>query len=134
MSTRRKSRQAAASMLYALDVGNEDPLSFSSEILDDLKLKGDKRDFAEDLYRGTKANLSAIDEKITGKLTMGWSFERLGMVERAILRLAVYEIVFTQTDNPVVINEAIELTKSLADDNAPKLINGILEAIRKDLM
>lgn len=119
-------------MLYALDIGNDDPLVFAGEIMDDLKLKGERREFAEELFKGAKEHLAEIDAKITAKLTAGWSLERLGMVERAILRLAVYEILFTDMDNPVVINEAVELTKNLADDKAPKLINGVLEAIRKE--
>lgn len=132
MSSRRKSRQAVVSMLYAYDVGNKDPMHLSDEIFDNLKLKGEKREFAKLLFAGVIDHIEVIDKKIYSKLNAGWSFDRLGVVERAILRLATYEILFTQTDKPVVINEAIELTKIFADDSAPKLINGILEAIRKD--
>lgn len=134
MSTRRKARQAAIGMLYADNIGNEKVLDYANEILDDLKLKGDKRDFALALFNGAKEHRAKSDELISQKLSVGWTLERLGMVERAILRLATYELTNTATDKPVVINEAIELTKELADDQAPKLINGILESIRKDLV
>ncbi|EOX5888057.1 transcription antitermination factor NusB, partial [Campylobacter coli] len=57
--------------------------------------------------------------------------EKLGHIERAILRLGAYELLFTDTPNAIVINEAIELAKELANDNSPKFINGVLDTLVK---
>lgn len=60
-----------------------------------------------------------------------WEFSRLGQMEKSILRLGAYEILYTQTDSPIIINEAIELAKMYGDDNAPKLINAVLDALSR---
>lgn len=132
-SARRQARQAAVGMLYAFDVGNERVSANTDLFLEESKLKGKHRDFAIELFQGAHGKLADLDTTIAGKLVEGWSFDRLGRVERAILRLAVYELLFTETDQPVVINEAIEIAKEMADDQAPRLINGVLESIRKSI-
>jgi len=76
-------------------------------------------------------NLDACDKAIIEHLKE-WDFERLGTIERATLRLATYEILFGELDSAVVINEAVEITKSFGTEQSPKFINGVLDAISKD--
>ncbi len=64
---------------------------------------------------------------ISANLTDTWEFDRLGFIEQAILLLATYEIRYSNTDKAIVINEAVEIAKKYCDDDAPKLINGILD-------
>jgi len=71
-----------------------------------------------------------IDEEIEKHLT-DWDYDSIGKVEKAILRLGAYEILVAKTDRAIIINEAVELAKELADDKSPKFINGVLDAIGK---
>ena len=122
---------AAVGMLYAYDVGNDKIAINCDSYLDERKLKGKYRAFAAELFQGSFTQLETIDAAIVKHLNEEWTFDRLGRLERAILRLAGYELLYTQTDSPIIINEAIEITKEMADDDAPKLVNGILEALQK---
>lgn len=130
MATRHHARMAVVSLLYAYDLGNQSIADFSDEILEEKKIRNKQREFAMDLFRGVMENLEAIDEKIVANLT-DWDFDRLGSIERATLRLGAYEILYGTLDTPVVINEAIEITKAFGTEQSPKFINGVLDAISK---
>lgn len=92
---------------------------------------GDQQDFVEEIYYGTIDNKEEIDQLITS-FTKGWKVERLAVLDRNILRMAIYELIYYQkTPVEVVINEAIELSKKFGTENAPKFINGILDRLWK---
>jgi N utilization substance protein B len=76
-------------------------------------------------------NLEVIDEAVSSHL-QEWDFDRLGAIERATMRLGAYEILYTDLDTAVVINEAIEVVKAFGTEQSPKFINGVLDAISKD--
>ncbi|PAF41468.1 transcription antitermination factor NusB [Helicobacter sp. 11S03491-1] len=130
MATRTQAREAVAGLLYAYDSGNINIRDFAQSILEEKKIKNKQQIFALELFDGVLKNLEELDKLIKLYLKE-WDFERLGGMERAILRLGAYEIKFTQTDSPVVINEAVELGKNYGGDNAPKFINGVLDALSK---
>jgi len=130
MATRTQARESIVGLLYAYDLGNVNIAKFSDEILEDKKIRNKQKDFADALFKGVIANLEAIDKEIEEHLTKN-NIDALGNVEKAILRLAVYEILFSDLDKPVIINEAVEIAKKLASDNAPRLINGVLDNINK---
>jgi N utilization substance protein B len=130
LSARRQSRLIAAQALYAYDMGNRQA-DLMDDCLAEIKIAQKYKDFAAALFEKTRDNLSAIDEALADNISKEWSLERLGRMELAILRLACCEIMLFDTDAPIAINEAIELAKQFADDNAPSFINGILEAVRK---
>ncbi|NPA50488.1 MAG: transcription antitermination factor NusB [Epsilonproteobacteria bacterium] len=132
MATRHHARAAVIGLLYAYDLGNKEIEKFSDEILDERKIRNKQREFSYRLFRGTIKNLKEIDELIKSHLD-SWKFDELGKIEKAILRLGTYEMLKEDIDEAIVINEAIELAKELADDDAPKFINGVLDAIKKDL-
>ncbi|MEN4052557.1 MULTISPECIES: transcription antitermination factor NusB [Sulfurimonas] len=131
MATRHHARMAVVSLLYAFDLGNGNTSEHTTEILEEKKIRNKQRDFALDLYEGVMEHLEEIDKAITLHLK-DWDFERLGAIERATLRLAAYEILFGDLDSAVVINEAVEITKSFGTEQSPKFINGVLDAIAKD--
>ncbi len=131
MATRQQARMAVVSLLYAYDLGNGNTSEHSSEILEEKKIRNKQKDFALTLYEGVMEHLEAVDEAISKHLK-DWDFERLGAIERATLRLAAYEILFSDLDSAVVINEAIEITKAFGTEQSPKFINGVLDAIAKD--
>ena len=131
MATRHHARMAVVSLLYAYDLGNQSIAEYTDEILEDKKIRNKQKEFALDLFRGVMDNLSPVDDAIIKHLK-DWDFERLGSVERATLRLGAYEIMNTDLDSAVVINEAIEVSKAFGTEQSPKFINGVLDAIAKD--
>jgi len=131
MATRHHARMAVVSLLYAYDLGNQSIGEYTDEILEDKKIRNKQKEFALDLFRGVMENLAPVDEAIVKHLK-DWDFDRLGSVERATLRLGAYEIMNTDLDSAVVINEAIEVSKAFGTEQSPKFINGVLDAIAKD--
>jgi transcription antitermination protein NusB len=130
MATRHQARRAVIGLLYAYDLGNEKIAQFSDEIFEEEKIRNKQREFSFGLFHGTLDNLPHLDEQIRAHLT-DWDYETIGKVEKAILRLGAYEILVARTDRPIIINEAVELAKELADDPSPKFINGVLDALGK---
>ncbi|MDD2450494.1 MAG: transcription antitermination factor NusB [Sulfurovum sp.] len=130
MATRHQARAAVVGLLYAYDLGNENIAKFSDEILEEDKIRNKQREFSNALFHGTIENLELIDEEIKKHLKE-WDYHGIGKVEKAILRLGAYEILVAKTDRAIIINEAVELAKELADDKSPKFINGVLDAVGK---
>ena len=130
MATRTQARESVIGLLYAYDLGNEGISKFVDEIFEEKKIRNQQKDFALKLFNGTIANLEKIDAEIKGHITQG-TLEDIGSVEKSILRLAIYEILFEDLQKAIVINEAIELSKKLASDGAPKFVNGLLDKIAK---
>lgn len=131
MATRQQARMAVVSLLYAYDLGNANIDEHTDEILEEKKIRNKQREFALGLFNGVMKNIEVVDKAIVEHLKE-WDFERLGSIERATLRLAAYEILFGELDSAVVINEAVEITKSFGTEQSPKFINGVLDAISKD--
>ncbi|HGG0674754.1 TPA: transcription antitermination factor NusB, partial [Campylobacter coli] len=117
------------SLLYALEM-NEKNENFIDEFLNEKKIRNEQKNFTLSLYEGIIKNLDDIDKNLNPYLNEN-EIEKLGHIERAILRLGAYELLFTDTPNAIVINEAIELAKELANDNSPKFINGVLDTLVK---
>jgi len=130
LATRTRARESVIGLLYAYDLGNEGIVTFIDEILEDKKIRNKQKDFALGLFNGTIANLEKVDVEIESHLKER-EIADVGSVEKAILRLSIYEILFSDLDKAIIINEAIELSKRLAADNAPKFVNGVLDSINK---
>lgn len=93
----------------------------------------DVREFANDLVRGAVSHLSEIDERIRLR-TEHWRIPRMAVVDRNLLRLAVYEFLYQpETPKTVAINEALEIARRFSTHEATQFINGILDAIKRDL-
>ncbi|ECO3413843.1 transcription antitermination factor NusB [Campylobacter coli] len=129
MATRHQVRQSVISLLYVLEM-NEKNENFIDEFLNEKKIRNEQKNFTLSLYEGIIKNLDDIDKNLNPYLNEN-EIEKLGHIERAILRLGAYELLFTDTPNAIVINEAIELAKELANDNSPKFINGVLDTLVK---
>ncbi|MBA1420452.1 MAG: transcription antitermination factor NusB [Epsilonproteobacteria bacterium] len=128
MATRHQARTAVIGLLYAYELGNENIAKFSDEILEEGKIRNKQREFSHTLFDGTIENLAILDAEIEKHLTE-WDFDDIGKVEKAIMRLGAYEILVAKTDKAIIINEAVELAKTLADEKSPKFINGVLDAL-----
>ena len=131
MATRHQARESIIGLLYAEDIGNAGIEKFIDELFEEKKIRNQQKEFALGLYHGVKEHLGVIDEAINLHLKE-WNLSEIGMLERAILRLGAYEILYSELDNAVIINEAIELSKKLCNETSPKFINGVLDAICKD--
>ncbi|MCD8477160.1 MAG: transcription antitermination factor NusB [Sulfurospirillum sp.] len=131
MATRHQARESIITLLYAEDIGNAGIDKFIDELFEEKKIRNQQKKFALGLYHGVKEHLNTIDEAINLHLKE-WNLSEIGMLERAILRLGGYEILYSELDNAVVINEAIELAKKLCNETSPKFINGVLDAICKE--
>jgi len=133
MATRHQARTAVVGLLYAYDLGNENIANFSDEILEEDKIRNKQREFSHTLFDGTIENLTMLDAEIDKHLT-DWDYDGIGKVEKAILRLGAYEILVVKTDKAIIINEAVELAKTLADEKSPQFINGVLDALGKPVV
>ncbi len=135
MGTRRKARECALQMLFAADVAKT-----SSEVLTrnfwaelgEQSFDEPTRDFSNQLAVGTLGELEKIDGTIRTRAEH-WRIERMAIVDRNVLRLAVYEFLFTDTPHTVVINEALEVARRFSTFEATQFINGILDAVKHDL-
>ena len=99
--------------------------------MNDLDLEERKKiniEFLKELIKGVLNNIENIDKNIL-KYLENWTIERLGLTDQAIIRISVYELLYTDTPNLVCINEAIELSKKYSDDKVSKMINGVLDKI-----
>jgi N utilization substance protein B len=130
LATRHQVRESIVGLLYAKDIGNDGIDKFADDLFEEKKIRNQQLEFAQDLYSGIKNNLTSIDGQINEYLKE-WNLSEIGNVERAILRLGTYEIMHSDLDDAVIINEAIELAKNLCNDTSPKFINGVLDAIYK---
>ena len=126
---RRTAREKALQSLFQIDVSDIEPNEAMQHALD-----GQESDaFFEQLVYGVLENKEKIDEMIKRHL-INWKLDRLANVDRAILRLSAYEMIFLD-DIPVNVsmNEAIELAKQFGDDKSAKFVNGVLSNIKSDL-
>ncbi|WP_341464085.1 transcription antitermination factor NusB [Helicobacter winghamensis] len=131
MATRTHARVAVAQLLYAYGSGNDGISKFVEEILSEHKIKNAQNEFAKTLFNGVLEHLEEVDLRIKHQIK-NWDFERIGDMERAILRLGAYEIIFSGMDKAIVINEALEITKNFSNETSTKFINGILDGIAKN--
>jgi N utilization substance protein B len=135
MGLRRDGREAAVQFLYQVDTHKPaDVEKALEEFWRQNDAKQNVRDFANDLLRGTLEKKAEIDAKIAS-LADNWDFGRLAVVDRNILRLALYEMLFRTEIPPVVsINEAIEIAKKFSTAESGKFVNGLLDRVKKDLL
>ncbi|MFO7660014.1 MAG: transcription antitermination factor NusB [Candidatus Cloacimonadaceae bacterium] len=145
MGLRRKARELAIQTLYALDYSETEnefrefnQLNAYPEILSQMAEHEHIAEnhgsllFAEELIKNTIIHLEDI-EAMLQKHSDNWSLERIAHLDRSILRVAIYEIMFTDTPAPIVINEAIEVAKKYSSESSNKFVNGILDAVFQDI-
>ena len=140
-ATRRQAREWAIQMLTAADLNPPDDtaqfmLSFWEELasLDDdegrAEARGKLRAFAEERVAGVLANMKEIDDILVAHLD-NWDLYRLGTVERAVLRMGVWEMKWSDVPKPVVINEAIDLVNWFSSPKSRTIVNGVLDKLAK---
>lgn len=129
---RRKSREYALQLLFQLDIRKEKPsITLFKRFWTEYDPDDEVREFAEEIVKGTYKHLRDIDEKILAS-AKNWSLDRMASVDRNVLRMAGYEILY-RMDIPlsVTINEAIELAKKYGTDDSGAFVNGILDSVAR---
>src|SRR3712207_967832 len=136
MGSRRKARECALQMLFAADVGGAERADALVrdywEQLGEPEVDEGAREFATRLAAGALSHLEELDERIRSRAEH-WRISRMAVVDRNILRMAVYEFLHEPTPRTVAINEALEIARRFSTYEATQFINGILDAIKRDL-
>jgi N utilization substance protein B len=134
MGKRREGREAAVQFLYQDDL-NKAEGTLPQALEEFWKLResaGRTRQFATELINGVRENQTAIDERIK-KVTANYELHRLAAVDRNILRVAIFEMIYTSEVPPVVcINEAIEIAKKFGSEDSGRFVNGILDKLKEE--
>ncbi len=127
--SRKKARDNAFKCIYELEFGNEDLDKILDYCYSENEDKPSEIEYIEMVVRGVKENLKEIDEVILSKLK-NWSLDRIAKIDLAILRLAIYEIVYLD-DIPkkVSANEAVELAKIYGNNDSSNFVNGVIAAV-----
>lgn len=134
MSNRRLARECALQALYYADslkdMPQEDVLDYAADYRKEL---GEYFPFCEELIKGSLVHLKEIDAMVSS-YAKNWTISRMSAVDRSILRMATYELVFSpeKTPVPAIIDEAIELAKKYSTENSSKFINGLLDQLKKE--
>lgn len=126
---RRKARAIALQALYEFDIAGHELGSVINRLLAEETLSEENDSFVSDLVNGVIRNKQQVDQHIK-RFAPAWPIAQIPIIDRNILRLAIYEILFdNEVPVKVSINEAVELAKSFGGDNSPKFINGVLGSV-----
>jgi N utilization substance protein B len=132
MSLRRKSREFALQMLFQWDIGRQKPARIEVGFWKIARAADSTRKFANELFEGSVSQAGASD-RLVEKFSTNWRLDRMAVIDRSILRLAVYELRLGGVPPKTVINEALELAKKFSSADAGPFLNGILDAVLKSL-
>ena len=125
--TRSELRKKIMTILYQINVYNKNKIEYKVDDVIGEVLEIDN-DFVKDSVYGVITNCDELDT-IANKYLNKWTVDRLGFTDQAILRLGIYELLYTDTPDVVAINEAIDLAKLYSDDDVRRMINGVLDKI-----
>ncbi|MEA3187683.1 MAG: transcription antitermination protein NusB [Chthoniobacter sp.] len=134
MGKRREGREAAIQFLFQRDLNSGEQRESLAHFWEIRTATEKTRGFANALIHGVIAQQPAIDERITA-IAANYQLDRIAAVDRNILRVAIYEMLFTDDVPPVVsINEAIEIAKRFGSEDSGRFVNGILDKVRKEIV
>ena len=127
METRSELRKKIMTILYQIAVFDKNKIEYNVDelIKENLEIENE---FVKEIVYGTVTYKNELDN-LANKYMKDWTIDRLGFTDIAIIRMAIYELIYSNTPDIVVINEAIELAKAYSDDKVVKLINGVLDKI-----
>ena len=128
---RRKTRVVALQVLHEIDAVGRDPVTVLESRLTEEPFSSAAVDFARHLVHGVLENREEIDKTIS-RFAPSWPLSQMAMVDRNILRIAIYEMALSDDTPPkVAINEAVELAKVFGSDSSPRFVNGVLGSVMK---
>jgi N utilization substance protein B len=129
MSTRRRAREIVLQLLYEADINDSRDAEAARRFIRS-RMQGRKglTEFASGLLQGTLEHRDEIDQRLA-QLATNWTLPRMPVVDRNVLRLGAYEIMFGDTPGRVAVNESIVLAKRYGDTNSPRFVNGVLDRL-----
>ena len=130
MGIRRKGRELAFQLLYEIELGKKDADEEFKLFQKNCREKEAARNFAFSLLKGTYENIRCIDEMLK-ECSSNWLLTRMTPVDRNIMRVAAYELAYSDTPPAVAIDEAIEISRKYGTEKSSKFVNGVLDCIRK---
>lgn len=134
MGQRRRARECALQMLFQIDLTNAQPAEVFSEFWEDQSPAPELRAFAERLVEGVRREREQLD-RLIADASEHWRLERMAVVDRNVLRIAVYELLFDpDTPAAVVLDEAIEVARKYGSEESAAFINGVLDAVRRRIV
>lgn len=127
-------REQAFKLLYSLEIQNKEDIKEQLDLyIENNNFKNENiQEYINDVVLGIEKNKEEITKLIETNLKADWKIERISKIDLAILKLAIYEIKYTDTPFKVAINEAVELAKKYGEDNSKNFVNGILASIVKE--
>lgn len=130
MTNRSELREKCMTILYQTVVYDKNKITYN---LDDLihEVMDVDNEFVKEIVYGVTTYKNELDE-VANKFLDGWTIDRLGNTDIAILRMGIFELLYTKTPPIVAINEAVELSKKYSDDSVRKMINGVLDKVYHD--
>ena len=133
MGQRRRARECALQMLFQIDVAGGAPVEIYPDFWREHEVEDEVRSFAESLVAGVTRERERLDALIAGAAS-NWRVERMAVVDRNILRMAAYELShLTDTPAAVILDEAIEVGKRFGTEQSGAFINGVLDAVKREL-
>jgi transcription antitermination protein NusB len=120
-------------MLFQWDMSRQDPAKLEAKFWRTAKAADNTRAFANKLFEGAAKYADELDALIV-QHAQNWRLERMAIIDRAVLRLAIYELRTKETPPKVVLNEAVDLAKKFSSEDAGAFVNGILDAVNKALV
>ena len=131
MRKRTLARECALKILYRIEISKDSMEDSMKDFWSREEVEKEVQDFANSIVKGTSKDLSKINE-IISKYADNWDIKRMAVIDKNILRMGIYEILYREDIPPKVsINEAIELAKKYGDVDSGKFVNGILDKVRK---
>ncbi len=130
MKNRSELRKKCMTILYQINIYDKNKIDYNVEdVIKEVSLV--ESEYIKEIVYGVLTYKNDID-KMANKYLSGWTIDRLGNTDIAILRMGIFELLYTDTPSVVTINEAIELAKMYSDDSVRKMINGVLDKIYKE--
>ncbi len=130
---RTEARELAFKLIYSLEIQKnmeEEQIEIFFE--ENEITNNEEKEFIKTIFEGLINNKSEIEELIQNNLKEKWTIDRISKIDLAILKVAIYELIYSKVPYKVVINEAVELAKKYGDDSSKSFVNGILASIVKD--
>ena len=131
---RSAAREETFKVLYSLEIQKKETIDeqldlyMQSEQIEDNGTVS----YISSTIKGIYNNINVIEEKISKNLKLDWKIDRISKIDLSLLKLAIYEILFTETPYKVAINEVIELSKKYSEEKSSNFINGILASVVKE--
>ena len=134
MKSRRKSREFALQALYQWDIARQDIQRIIAQSREHFSLEKGEDEFSERIIRGVVGHLQELDQLIE-TYSENWRLERISLIDRNILRMAAYELLYCEEIPPkVTLNEAVDLGKQFGTEDSGSFINGILDRIQNEVV